>query len=114
MCHLSLCDPTLLSTFKFFQKSAALAFLPLPCLCLPPFFYNKIESILTLFLLDIPGNILVIATLISKRKQLSSTNSYLVTLAVADFVVCFIGQMCRAFPRALTGFDTGIQSLCFS
>ena len=55
------------------------------------------------------GNILVITTYVSKRKPLSSTNLYLVTLAAADLIVCFIGQLCRGFPRALTGYDTGTK-----
>ena len=69
--------------------------------------FNVFNRKKNLLLINLSGNILVIATLISKRKQLSSTNLYLVTLAVSDLMVCFIGQLCRAFPRALTGYDTG-------
>ena len=64
----------------------------------------KISKIFTLHFRKYTGYI----TFVSKRKPLSSTNLYLVTLAVADLTVCFIGQLCRAFPRALTGYDTGI------
>ena len=37
--------------------------------------------------------------------QRTSTNMYLLNLAVSDFIVCGVGQLCRHLPRNVSGFD---------